>query len=72
MCLATALQVIELDGSTALCDSCGVRRKIRVDLIPDVKVGDYVLAHAGFAIERLDEESALANRDAVQEVLRAL
>jgi len=59
MCLAIPLKIIEINGSTAVGEAMGMRREIRVDFIAEPKVGDYVIVHAGFAIERLAEEQAL-------------
>ena len=58
MCLAVPMKVIEIDGPIAQVEEGGVRRPARVDLIDDVKVGDYVIVHAGIAIERLEPEEA--------------
>lgn len=49
----------------------GLRRKVRLDFIPEPKIGDYVLVHAGFAIERVDERQALEDIAAWAEVERA-
>ena len=60
MCLAIPAEVIEIgEGSRATVDFLGVRRSAEISLVPDVEVGDYVLLHAGFAIEKLDKEEAL-------------
>ena len=72
MCLAVPLKIVELDGFDAVAEWEGVRRKIRVDFIPDPQVGQYVIVHAGFAIERLDEKQALADQQAFSEVENAL
>ena len=72
MCLAVPLKIVELDGKEAVGDAMGVRRKIRVDFIPDPKVGDYVIVHAGFAIERLTEQQALADLESWEELDEAL
>ena len=72
MCLAVPLKIVELNGADAVAEWEGVRRKIRVDFIPDPQVGQYVIVHAGFAIERLDEEQALADQAAFSEVENAL
>jgi hydrogenase expression/formation protein HypC len=64
MCLAVPGRVIKLEGNQAKVDFGGVRRDIRVDLVPGVREGDYVLVHAGFAIQVLDERAA-------EETLRA-
>ncbi|MCD8147504.1 MAG: HypC/HybG/HupF family hydrogenase formation chaperone [Clostridiales bacterium] len=72
MCLAIPMRLTELDGNDAVAEVDGVKRKIRVDFIKEPKVGDYVIAHAGFAIERLQEQQALDNLEAIQEVADAL
>ena len=72
MCLAIPLRLVELNGKEAVAEANGVRRTIRIDFIPDPKVGDYVIAHAGFAIERMKEQQALDNLRAIQEVADAL
>ena len=58
MCLAVPAQVISLAGQEAEVDFGGVRRRISVVLTPEVRVGDYVLIHTGFAIQVLDEDEA--------------
>ncbi|MDI6828803.1 MAG: HypC/HybG/HupF family hydrogenase formation chaperone [Armatimonadota bacterium] len=58
MCLAVPMKVIEINGNTAQVEQHGVSRKVRIDFIPNVQVGDYVLIHAGIAIERLKSEEA--------------
>lgn len=58
MCLAVPGRVIHISGKTASVDFGGIRRQVLIDLLPDVKIGEYVLVHAGFAIQRLETESA--------------
>ena len=58
MCLAVPMRVVEIEGPIAQVEEGGVRRAARVDLIDGVKVGDYVIVHAGIAIERLEPEEA--------------
>jgi hydrogenase expression/formation protein HypC len=58
MCLAVPMRVVEIEGPVAQVEEGGVRRAARVDLIDGVKVGDYVIVHAGIAIERLEPEEA--------------
>ena len=72
MCLAVPLKIVELDGKEAVGDAMGVRRRIRVDFIDEPKLGDYVIVHAGFAIERLPEKQALDDLEAWAEVEDAL
>ena len=68
MCLAIPLQLIEINGNTAIGEALGMKREIRVDLIPEPKIGDYVIVHAGFAIERLGEAQALEDLEAWKEM----
>ena len=68
MCLAVPLKIIEIDGKNAVGESMGMQRKLRVDFIPEPKIGDYVIVHAGFAIERLPEEQALEDIAAWEEM----
>ena len=46
MCLAVPLKIIEVNGKTAVAEAMGVSREIRVDFIPEPKLGDYVIVHA--------------------------
>ena len=72
MCLAIPFQLVEINGTTAVGEALGMKREIRVDFIPEPKVGDYVIVHAGFAIERLGEAQALEDLEAWKEVQDAL
>lgn len=72
MCLAVPLKIIEIDGKNAIGERHGVRRNIRLDFIQDAVCGDYVIAHAGFAIEKMDAKQAEDNLAAVKEVEDAL
>ena len=55
MCLAVAGVIKTLDKSFAYADIQGIETKINVELIEEAKEGDYVLIHAGFAIEKIDK-----------------
>lgn len=72
MCLAVPLRLIELDGNNAVGEAMGMTRKIRVDFIKEPKIGDYVMVHAGFAIERLPEAQAQDDLAAWEELENAL
>ena len=72
MCLAVPLQLIEINGNNAVGEAMGMRRQVRVDFIENPQVGDYVIVHAGFAIERLPEKQALEDLEAWEEVQDAL
>ena len=58
MCLAVPARIVELDGDKAVVDGMGNRWNARTTLLTDVKLGDLVLVHAGFAISKVDEEEA--------------
>ena len=59
MCLAIPVRVEQiLDDETALADIGGVRKEINVALIEDLAVGDYVILHVGYALNKIDPEEA--------------
>ena len=58
MCLAVPARIVELEGDKAVVDALGNRYNARTTLTPEVKLGDIVLIHAGFAITKIDEEEA--------------
>ena len=58
MCLAVPSRVVEIKDKTATVDVDGVRREVSLMLLDDVDVGEYVIVHAGFAINRVDEAVA--------------
>lgn len=68
MCLGIPLKIIEINDKEAIGELNGVKRKVRVDLLPNLKLGDYVMVHAGFAIEIMNEEAAKDTLDAVKEI----
>lgn len=72
MCLAIPLKLTEINGKEAVGEAMGMTRSIRVDFIDRPQIGDYVIVHAGFAIERLPEQQALEDLEAWQEVRDAL
>lgn len=72
MCLAVPLRIVEINGKNAVGERQGIRRSIRLDFVDDARCGDYVIAHAGFAIEKMNAEQAEANLAAVREVENAL
>lgn len=72
MCLAVPLKILSVDGRQAVGEACGLTQKLRVDFIPDSRPGDYVMVHAGFAIEKLTEQQAKENLACIQEAVDAL
>jgi hydrogenase expression/formation protein HypC len=60
MCLGIPMQVDEIDGFVARCSAKGVEREVSLFMLPEgeVQVGDYVMVHVGYAIQRMTEEDA--------------
>ena len=72
MCLAIPIKLTEINGRNAVGEVNGLKREVRVDFISEPQVGDYVIMHAGFAIEKVDELQAQADLEAWKEVSDAL
>lgn len=59
MCLAIPSRIVQIDDLRAVVDVYGARREINLMLMPEeVGIGDYVLVHAGFALQKVEQESA--------------
>ncbi len=58
MCLAVPARIVEMTDDQAVADAMGNRWAIRTTLTPEVKLGDIVLVHAGYAIAKIDEDEA--------------
>lgn len=58
MCLAIPAQVIQIEEGLGLVELGGVVREASFMLLPDAQVGDYVLLHAGYALQKVDEAEA--------------
>ncbi|MFB3894774.1 MAG: HypC/HybG/HupF family hydrogenase formation chaperone [bacterium] len=58
MCLGIPGKIIKLEGQTATVDIEGVTREVSLQLLDNVAVGDWVLLHSGFAIQKMDEQEA--------------
>ncbi len=71
MCLAVPGRVMSIDSDIAKVDFGGVSQEANLTLVPEAKVGDYVLVHAGFAIQRLDEAEAEETLRLFQELAEA-
>lgn len=70
MCLAIPARIIELEDDRAVADAMGTRWKIRTTLTPEVRPGDIVLVHAGYAITKVDEEEARKTWEIFEEIAR--
>jgi hydrogenase expression/formation protein HypC len=58
MCLAVPVRVLSIEGEQAEVDAGGVTRKVSLVFTPEVRVGQYVLLHTGYAISVVDEDEA--------------
>ena len=63
MCLAFPAKIISIEDSLATVERSGVKRDASLMLLPDAKVGDFVLIHAGFAMQIVDEEESKMRDD---------
>ena len=72
MCVAVPGEVMEIrDGNIGLVDFGDLKQEVRLDLV-DVKIGEFVLVHVGFAIQRLSREEGLETREIFKQVYAAL
>ena len=70
MCLAIPAKIVKVDGIMATAEVGGVQKEISLALIEDVAVGDYVIVHVGYALNRLDPEEAEQTLELFREVAR--
>ena len=68
MCLAVPAKIIHKQDMIATVEVDGIRRNISMMLLPEAKEGDYILMHAGFAIQVVDEQEALETTKLMKEV----
>ena len=71
MCLGVPAKVVERNGDAAVVELGGVRREISLMLLDDISVGEWVIVHAGFAIEKLSEEAAEQTLSLLREIADA-
>ncbi len=74
MCLSIPSKIVEIDkDNMATVDTMGIKRQVSLDLMADeVGIGDYILIHVGFAMNKIDEEEALESLKTYQEILEAM
>jgi hydrogenase expression/formation protein HypC len=68
MCLAVPLRLVSVNGTDAVGEVGGIQREVSIMMTPDVKVGDYVIVHAGFAIQVLDQKEAEENLELLRQI----
>jgi hydrogenase expression/formation protein HypC len=72
MCLGIPGKVIEIEKNLAKVDVGGLIRDISIELCPEVSVGEYVLIHTGFAIQKVDEKEAEETLEFLKEMAEAI
>jgi hydrogenase expression/formation protein HypC len=68
MCLAIPMKIKNIQGAFAEVQAGGLRRTINIQMLAQVKRGDYVIVHAGFAIQKIDPKKAKETLDLVNEI----
>ena len=69
MCLAFPMRITAVDGALATIATAGLEQRASLMLVPEAKVGDYVLVHAGFAINVMDEAEAHETLELLREII---
>jgi hydrogenase expression/formation protein HypC len=72
MCLAIPSKITKIENNMATIDVEGIQREASLLLLEDARVGDYVIVHAGFAIQKLDEAAARETLDLLREAIAAV
>lgn len=70
MCLGIPVKIIDKKGTLGIAELGGVKREVDLQLVEDVEIGDYVILHAGFAIQKLDEYEANETLALLRELLK--
>jgi hydrogenase expression/formation protein HypC len=70
MCLGIPAKIVKIEGSIADVEVGKIKKKACLDLIENPKVGDYVILHAGFAIQKLDEDAACETLSLIEELIK--
>lgn len=58
MCLGIPMKILKIEGERAVVSAGGIERRIAINFLNNPRIGDYVIVHAGFAIEKIDPEEA--------------
>ena len=68
MCLAVPMKLTKMEGKNGVVELEGVKKNVNLSFIEEPKIGDYLIIHAGFAIQTLDEEEAMENIRLIKEM----
>ena len=69
MCLAIPAKIIKINKKTATVETLGVKKEIDISLVPGARTGDFVIVHAGFAIQIIEKEDAVSIQNYWKEYL---
>lgn len=71
MCLAVPMKITSIDGFSATCEAKGIEREVSLFMLQGepIEVGDHVLIHVGYAIQKISEEEAKASWDLFDEII---
>jgi hydrogenase expression/formation protein HypC len=69
MCVAVPAKILSINGVSAMIDLAGTQREASLMLLEDAAVGDWVIVHAGFAIEKITEEDAQQTFNMLREIM---
>jgi hydrogenase expression/formation protein HypC len=69
MCLAVPMKLKKIEQDIGFVEVSGIEREVSLTLVPEAKVGDFLLIHAGFAIAIIDEKEAIETLDTIKEYL---
>ena len=74
MCVGVPMQIVEINYPSGIAEAKGVKRGIGLQLLPEdqVKIGDHVIVHVGFAIEKVDKKQADEIWETLDEILRVM
>lgn len=72
MCLGIPAKIVRIENNMGTIDVEGTQREVSLLLQEDAKVGDYVIVHAGFAIQKIDEEEALETLRFLRQIVTEL
>ncbi len=67
MCLAIPMKIKKIEEKFAIVEAARILRRVNIQMLPDIKVGDFILVHAGFAIEKIDPLKAKETLDIINE-----
>jgi len=68
MCVAIPMRLVEKSDIIGVVELEGLKREVSLQLLDEVNVGEYLIVHAGFAIQKLDEDEALETLELIREI----